>query len=70
MKEKVITDRGGVCHWICPQIKVIISLNIPFYLLTYFWKTSYVFSLAALPLRGSIPDMTADSKRYIELQNM
>ncbi|XP_074637424.1 NEDD8-activating enzyme E1 regulatory subunit-like [Acropora palmata] len=24
----------------------------------------------ALPLRGSIPDMTADSKRYIELQNV
>ncbi|XP_078361000.1 NEDD8-activating enzyme E1 regulatory subunit-like [Oculina patagonica] len=24
----------------------------------------------ALPLRGSIPDMTADSKRYIELQNL
>ncbi|XP_073257022.1 NEDD8-activating enzyme E1 regulatory subunit-like [Porites lutea] len=24
----------------------------------------------ALPLRGSIPDMTADSKRYIELQNI
>lgn len=65
MKEKVITDLGGVCH-----IKVIISLNIPFYLLTYFWKTSYLFCLGALPLRGSIPDMTADSKRYIELQNM
>lgn len=31
MKEKVVTDHGGVCH-----IKVIISLNIPFYLLTYF----------------------------------
>ncbi|CAH3176008.1 unnamed protein product, partial [Porites evermanni] len=28
------------------------------------------FSLGALPLRGSIPDMTADSKRYIELQNI
>ena len=28
------------------------------------------FPQGALPLRGSIPDMTADSKRYIELQNM
>ena len=70
MKEKVITDCGGVCHGICPQIKVISSLNIPFYPLTYFWKASYLLSLGALPLRGSIPDMTADSKRYIELQNM
>ena len=24
----------------------------------------------ALPLRGSIPDMFADSKRYIQLQNV
>ena len=43
MKEKVITDCWGVCHWICPQIKVIICLNIPFYSLTQFWKTSYLF---------------------------
>lgn len=29
----------------------------------------YTF-LGALPLRGSIPDMTADSERYIQLQNV
>ena len=26
--------------------------------------------LGKLPLRGSIPDMTADSERYIQLQNV
>lgn len=28
-----------------------------------------LFYSGALPLRGSIPDMTADSGRYIQLQN-
>lgn len=26
--------------------------------------------IGALPLRGTIPDMTADSERYIQLQNV
>ena len=28
------------------------------------------FLAGALPLRGSIPDMTSDSERYIQLQNV
>jgi hypothetical protein len=30
----------------------------------------YVLFPGALPLRGSIPDMTSDSERYIQLQNV
>lgn len=29
----------------------------------------FFFYSGALPLRGSIPDMTSDSERYIQLQN-
>lgn len=30
----------------------------------------YILHLGALPLRGTIPDMTADSTRYIQLQHV
>ena len=33
------------------------------------WKFFKPYVTGALPLRGSIPDMTADSERYIQLQN-
>lgn len=30
----------------------------------------FVLFTGALPVRGTIPDMTADSERYIQLQNV
>ena len=55
--------------------KTIISLHLAIFAISYCEHyitrmNDICFPQGALPLRGSIPDMTADSKRYIELQNM
>ena len=55
--------------------KTIISLHLAIFAISYYEHhitrmNDICFPQGALPLRGSIPDMTADSKRYIELQNM
>ena len=55
--------------------KTIISFHLAIFAISYCEHyitrmNDICFPQGALPLRGSIPDMTADSKRYIELQNM
>ena len=55
--------------------KTIISLHLAIFAISYCEHyltrmNDICFPQGALPLKGSIPDMTADSKRYIELQNM
>ncbi|CAB4038160.1 NEDD8-activating enzyme E1 regulatory subunit [Paramuricea clavata] len=50
------------------QCIVVFLQSPPFWILCKALK-EFVNETGNLPLRGSIPDMTADSKRFIELQN-
>ena len=62
--------RNANCWFSHAQAHIVSQIRSVFVALLFSSNEQFLDFVGALPLRGTIPDMTSDSDRYIQLQQV